>query len=145
MHGVLRSKVTLRSHWIRAGDIKTFLQKLQTSGVADNNGIYRTWSSRHVLIEIKAWPKRIMSVLDLCGDETNLTDTGGWRKRVGRLLRIWVPWGYWSPTMFVRQLPHFPKVTVVFFSVMAVGVSRVSASCAGSGGQSAAWGLEGKG
>lgn len=115
-------------------DIAGFLQGLQTPGVGRDNGINPRSSRRHVLVEVRAAGKHLLSVLDLCGDETSEVRAGPLRGESNSIasdlvmLRALVArklqWKYTPPLLargcgltrhFARHLGNFLNVHVVFF------------------------------
>lgn len=130
-------------------EIKQLLEALQTPGVTDNNGMNAQSSRQHVLIEVRtAVGKLVLSVIDLCGDETSktrsgplsvgstaiATDLGALRvlvtqKLYGKFKAVEIIGngrGCELTRRFVAQLPHFPKVNFIFFCDGSGSVQSVS-------------------
>lgn len=74
---ILAKSMTKVVSEVGAAGITLFLQGLQRPGVADDNGINRTSSRKHVLVEVHTLAGGVLfAVLDLCGDETNVVRGG---------------------------------------------------------------------
>lgn len=118
-------------------EIKQLLEALQTPGVTDNNGMNAQSSRQHILIEVRtAVGKLVLSLIDLCGDETSDTpsgplgvgstaiavDLGALRvlvtqKLYGKFKAVEIPGngrGCEPTRRFVARLPHFRKVNFLF-------------------------------
>lgn len=154
VYTMLRSKAMRENYRISEHkDIELFLQKLQIPEVADDNGINKTSSRRHILINITVGQKQLISVLDLCGDETHETRTGRLKDESTAIaadlaaLRVLVTQhlnvhdldiktsipgggrGCYLTMAFVRQLPFCKKLDIAFFCDGSGSVTSIRKLC----------------
>lgn len=133
-------------------DIRLFLRKLQTPGVGADTGI--NWASlrRHVLIEVKAGMKCLLSVLDLCGDKSSKIREGPLRVESDAIVQDLVALrtlvvdklqkrnnagkpipgngrGCDLTRKFVEQLTHFPKINFILFCNGGGDLGSISKLC----------------
>lgn len=153
VHTMLASKtVKVLDQIATPPDIGVFLEKLQTPGVGADNGINQASSRRHVLIEVRAGVKRVLSVLDLCGDESSDIREGPLRVESDAIAKDLVALrtlvmdkfqkrnnaglpipgngrGRDLTRRFVDQLPHFEKINFIFFCNGGGEAGSVSKLC----------------